>query len=64
MTKKEKRDNARHIVVKKIVESILLVSGAKEIVEGPRGNELLELMRKDAYDLIASYESKYIDTDE
>lgn len=60
MTQKEKRNSARDRVVKKIIESILLISGARESIEGPRGSQLLELMQKETYDLIAHYEDKYI----
>lgn len=60
MTKKEKRDNARVKTVKKIIDSILLISGAREVVEGPRGKELFELMERDTYDLLAQYEDKYV----
>lgn len=60
MTNLEKRNNARNKVVKKIVESILLISGAREVIEGPRGNELFELMQKETHDLLTQYENKYV----
>lgn len=61
MTNTEKRNNARSKVVDKIIDGILFTVGAREIVEGPRGSELLELMRKDTLGLIVQYENKYSD---
>lgn len=60
MTKKEKRDNARNRVVQKIVDNVLILSGACEVVEGPRGPELLELMRKETWMLLADFEENYV----
>lgn len=61
MTNTEKRDNARNKVADKIIDGILFIAGAREVIEGPRGGELLELMRKDTINLIIQYESKYSD---
>lgn len=60
MTKKEKRDNARNRMVHKLVDNILVLAGACEVVEGPRGNELLELMRKETYIFIADFEAMHV----
>jgi hypothetical protein len=64
MTKKEKRDNARLRVSKKIVENVLYLLGRQEIVEGPRGQELLNHIEKEIHTLIFQYETKYAETDE
>lgn len=60
MTKKEKRDNARNRMVNKLVDNILVLAGACEVVEGPRGHELLELMRKETWTFIADFEENYV----
>lgn len=60
MTKVEKRNNARIKVVAKIIENILFVSGSREVVEGPRGSELLELMKKETHDLLTQFEERYV----
>jgi len=61
MISNEKRENAKFRVIKRIIESILLVTGDRELIEGPRGQDLFDMMQKDVYDLLTKYEEKYID---
>lgn len=60
MTNKEKRDSARSRLIKKIIENVVMTIGARDIIEGPRGNELRELLEREAYLLISQYEERYI----
>lgn len=60
MTNKEKLDNARKRMVEKLVDNILVLAGACDVVQGPRGNELLELMRRETSMFITDFEEMQI----